>query len=69
MLSQKVKFMSLILKFVPIAVHVPKFVLQKQFIYDASLVNRVIEIEIGKLDEKHMAMEAIFLNHQKQKCK
>jgi hypothetical protein len=37
--------------------------------YDASLVNRVIEIEIGKLDEKHMAMEAIFLNHQKQKCK
>ena len=37
--------------------------------YDASLVNRVIEIEIGKLDEKHMAMEAIFLDHQKQKCK
>lgn len=37
--------------------------------YDASLVNKVIEIEIGKLDERHMAMEAIFLDHQKQKCK
>jgi len=37
--------------------------------YDVSLVNRIIEIEIGNLNEEHMAMEAIFLNQQKQKCK
>ncbi|MDD3789833.1 MAG: radical SAM protein, partial [Petrimonas sp.] len=37
--------------------------------YDVSLVNRIIEIEIGNLNEEHMAMEAIFRDQQKQKCK
>ena len=30
--------------------------------YDASLVNRLIEIEVGKPDNEHMAMEAVFID-------
>jgi len=30
--------------------------------YDASLVNRLVEIEVGKPDNEHSAMEAVFID-------